>query len=218
MDAQAPACPRCGTPVAAHQQLCSECGEQLAGRSFPGGWLLRAAAALAVAVTAGAVAVAIGKDDGRRPVVAPALSTTAVTAAAAPATAPSAAPITSASATSPVAPTTAAATTPAPVAVLAVAAAGPGATTWPARGDGWTVVIASLPRTMGTTRARTRAAAAGHAGLLQTGVLLSNDFASLQPDYLVVFSGVYGSLAAAQQAAAAAQSSFPGAYSRRIAR
>ena len=57
-----------------------------------------------------------------------------------------------------------------------------------------------------------------HAGLLQTGVLRSDDFASLQPGYLVVFSGVYGSLAAAQQAAAAAQSSFPGAYSRRIAR
>lgn len=185
---------------------------------MPGGWLLRAAAALAVAVTAGAVAVAIGKDDGRRPVVAPALSTTAVTTAPAPATAPSAAPVTNAPATSPAAPTTTAATTPPPVAVLAVAAAGPGATTWPARGDGWTVVIASLPRAMGVTRARARAAAVGHAGLRQTGVLRSDDFASLQPGYLVVFSGVYGSLAAAQQAAAAAQSSFPGAYSRRVAR
>lgn len=99
-----------------------------------------------------------------------------------------------------------------------VAPAGPGATIWPAGQDGWTVVIASLPRSTGARHARARAAAVAHAGLLQTGVLRSDDFASLQPGYLVVFSGVYGSLAAAQQAAAAAQSSFPGAYSRRVAR
>ena len=227
MASQALACPRCGTPAAAHQKLCIECGEKLAGLSLPGGWLLRAAAALAVAVATGAVAIAISKDDGGHPVVAPTLSTSAVTTAPAPApvSTPSAAPITSAPATtapaattSAVATTTAAAATPPPPAAPAVPAAAPGATTWPAGRNGWTVVIASLPRSTGARQARARAAAVGHAGLPQTGVLVSDSFASLQPGYLVVFSGVYGQLAAAQQAAAAAQSSFPGAYSRHIAR
>lgn len=55
-------------------------------------------------------------------------------------------------------------------------------------------------------------------GLPQAGVLVSDAFASLHPGYLVIFSGVYATLAGAQRAAAAAQLRYPGAYSRRIAR
>ena len=63
-----------------------------------------------------------------------------------------------------------------------------------------------------------RALAAANRGLPQTGVLVSDAFASLHPGYLVIFSGIYATLDEAHRAAAAAQRLYPGAYPRRIAR
>ena len=83
MASEPPVCPRCGNPVAAGQDTCIECGARLGGRSLPVGWLVPALAALAVAATAAAVVLAIGRDDGARTVMAPPL-TAATTAATAP--------------------------------------------------------------------------------------------------------------------------------------
>ena len=57
------------------------------------------------------------------------------------------------------------------------------------------------------------------ADLNQVGVIDSSRFASLQPGYYVVFTGVYGSKADADAAVATVrQAGFAGAYSREIAR
>ena len=211
------------------------------------GWLVPALATLAVAATAAAVVLAIGRNDGGRSIVAPPLtanSTAAATrsdAATDTRTAPgsttprSTAPRTTAPRTtaSPATTTTRPATTtvrpattmppPATTTVATSTAATPttaqrGLVTWPAGATGFTVVVASLPRAVGLARAQARAREAARRGLPQTGVLVSDGFASLHPGYLVIFSGVYATLAAARRGAAAAQGVYPGAYPRRIAR
>jgi stage II sporulation protein D len=87
---------------------------------------------------------------------------------------------------------------------------------WPAGRSGYTVVLVSIPVSAGMSAARADAATARRAGLLQVGVLVSSDFASLHPGYYVVFSGVYGSAARAGAAARAASPRYPSAYARRI--
>ena len=60
---------------------------------------------------------------------------------------------------------------------------------------------------------------AARSGLHQVGILDSSRYASLQPGYLVVFTGIYGCEADADAAVATArQAGFGGAYSRQIAR
>jgi hypothetical protein len=49
------------------------------------------------------------------------------------------------------------------------------------------------------------------------GVLQSSDFSTLRPGYYVVFSGVFSTRAQAAAQARQLASSFPGAYSRRVA-
>ena len=72
---------------------------------------------------------------------------------------------------------------------------------WPARRSGWTVVLASYPEPQGPRRppARPPHARPG-AKLRQVGTLDSSNYASLNPGYDVVFSGIYGSAAEAQAA------------------
>ena len=53
-------------------------------------------------------------------------------------------------------------------------------------------MLVSYPKTTGAS-ALDKAAAAAKAGLAQVGVLDSSRFASLQPGYFVVFTGIYGS-------------------------
>jgi hypothetical protein len=80
-------------------------------------------------------------------------------------------------------------------------------------------VLVSYPKTNGRPSARTTASRAARAGLPQVGILDSSGFASLQPGYLVVFTGIYGSKDDADAAVATArQAGFGGAYSRQIAR
>ena len=64
---------------------------------------------------------------------------------------------------------------------------------WPRR-DGYTIVLAALPTTVGAKAARARALSAADAGVPDVGVLASSRYASLHPGYWIVFSGVYGSL------------------------
>jgi hypothetical protein len=90
---------------------------------------------------------------------------------------------------------------------------------WPSNENGWTIVLVSYPKTNGEDAARRSATKAAKASLSQVGVLDSSSYASLQPGYLVVFTGVYGSKADADAAVATArQAGFGGAYSRQIAR
>jgi hypothetical protein len=63
---------------------------------------------------------------------------------------------------------------------------------WPTGKTGWTVVVASIPKVEGRDDAVAGAVVARQRGLPKVGVLDSSRFASLQPGYWVVFSGVYG--------------------------
>ena len=88
---------------------------------------------------------------------------------------------------------------------------------WPSDSSGWTVVLASIPRSSGAKIAEKRAAQAAKAGLPEVGVLSSDRFASLHPGYFVIFAGVYASQAEADAAVPTARSrGFGGAYTRPI--
>jgi len=69
---------------------------------------------------------------------------------------------------------------------------------WPAGRAGWTIVLDSVPSTNGRAGALGEAKQASRLGLSQVGVLDSAQFSSLHPGYFVVFTGVYGTEAAAQ--------------------
>ena len=88
---------------------------------------------------------------------------------------------------------------------------------WPA-GNGYSIILATIPLTQGASAARAKALAALKAGLPQVGVLVSSSFASLQPGYYMVFSGVYASLAEAQSSLDTAKQTFAGAYARPVVR
>ena len=89
---------------------------------------------------------------------------------------------------------------------------------WPARANGWTIVLVSYPKVNGRPPALQTAARAA-ARLHEVGVLDSSLYASLQPGYYVVFTGIYGSKADADAGVSTArQAGFGGAYSRQIAR
>lgn len=85
------------------------------------------------------------------------------------------------------------------VALTPLRAASPPAATpttlrlWPRR-DGYTIVLAALPTTLGAKAARARALAATRSGVPDVGVLASSRYASLHPGYWIVFSGVYPTL------------------------
>jgi hypothetical protein len=76
-----------------------------------------------------------------------------------------------------------------------------------------------MPTSAGRERAVAKARQALGAGLPQVGVLDSSRYSSLHPGYFVVFSGVYDSLSAGQDAASrAADAGYGNAYARRVTR
>jgi hypothetical protein len=89
---------------------------------------------------------------------------------------------------------------------------------WPGGLAGWTVVLASLPAsTHAGAVADALATRAVAAGLPQVGVLDSSRAASLQPGYLVVFSGVYGDSGDAEAALHSIEArGYAGAFAREI--
>lgn len=215
-------CDSCGADLSPGQEYCLDCGARRSrlpvaetaapwrrvGPWYAADWVWPASAALVVAVLAATLAVAIrlASDGGSEQVLVATLPQATLPAEA------------------PVFPEEPAAAAPPP----------PGATTrgrpqrptrrdglveWPAGRDGWTVVLASLPSEAGRGVAVERAKAAVEAGVPDVGILDTDDFSTFHPGYLVVFSGVHRTEAAAQDAVAGAQDEGYGdAYAREVAR
>jgi hypothetical protein len=211
-------CPRCGSPRAEDQRYCLECGlalPEVRGRVpalrrrwirrfgwYPGDWVWVSILTLLVAIAGAAVSIAVthGRSHAAVTVTAPPVSTApAATVPAAPAT------------------TGAAATTTAPRKPRRPTTPN-GRIGWPAHVNGWTIVLFSYPKTVGEAQAQATALRAAGKGLRNVGVLDSSRYASLQPGYYVVFTGIYGSKSDADAAVATArQAGFAGAYSRQVA-
>ncbi len=215
-------CPRCGSHRLPDQEYCLDCGLRLplvTGRVaslrrnwirrfgwYPGDCVWAAFLTLAVAVAGGATA--IGITAGNASANGPTFTATSRVRVLTPAPVPTG--------TTPV-DTSTLPTAPEPTTV------GPaprnGHYSWPANENGWTIVLVSYPKTNGAAAARSTAEQAAKAGLGRAGVLDSSSYASLQPGYYVVFTGIYGSKADADAAVPTArQAGFGGAYSRQIAR
>ena len=215
-------CPRCDAKTERLQEYCLECGLRLrspgfvpglAGvwrrrlRWYPGDWVWPSLLALLVAAAsaAGAIwwtrdaesaaATTVVGDTSQLPTVA---TTETVTT-----TAPAPTVRTRTTATTPRRPRTTRRTL----------------TEWPKGRNGWTLVLASYPTSGGRQVALAKAREALRAGLTKVGVIDSSRYASLHPGYYVVFSGVYPTIAAAQDAVAkAAESGYGNAYARRVTR
>ena len=223
-------CPRCGAPRDPEQRYCLECGLELpavTGRLpslrrrwlrrlgwYPGDWVWLSLLTLLVAIAGAgtAIAVTVNNESAKGQVYVATRATVPVTE---PTPVPtSTAPTTVDTTTLPSAPEPGTTTSkPKP--------GGPknGRLAWPANENGWTIVLVSYPKLNGRPSALDTATKAAKAGLTQVGVLDSSRYASLQPGYFVVFTGVYGSKSDADAAVATArQAGFGGAYSRQIAR
>lgn len=188
----APICRTCGAPADPGQEYCLDCGNRIVPpRHAPAAaaWIVPSLVTLIVA--AGGAAAAIAATHNHK--------THASNALVALSPLPPAPP-------SP-------ASAPAPKSTKAAQRL----IAWPA-GNGYTIVLATIPLSVGAHAARARALAALRAGLRNVGVLVSSTYPSLQPGYYVVFSGVYPTLEEAQSDLNTAKSSFPGAYARPIAR
>ncbi|HEY6960416.1 MAG TPA: zinc ribbon domain-containing protein [Gaiellaceae bacterium] len=223
-------CPRCGTPREPDQRYCLECGlalPQVDGRIaslrrrwitrvgwYPGDWVWVSLLTLVVAIAGAATAILVThKANAQGPVftAAPSVSISVQEPTVAPPTATT--PATVDTSTLPSAPEPGT-TTKKPTAKKPQN----GTLAWP-NANGWTIVLVSYPKTTGVTAAHTTASRAAKSGLHQVGVLDSSRYASLQPGYFVVFTGIYSSKTDADAAVATArQAGFAGAYSRQIAR
>ena len=220
-------CPRCGAPREADQSYCLECGlalPRVTGRVpalrrrwirrvgwYPGDWVWVSILTLLVAVAGAAAAIALTHEQAAQ---GQAFSTAppVVSSVAEPTTAPT--PAATGTLPAPPEPTTTAPAKPKPRPKTTPN----GRLSWPANRNGWTIVLVSYPKTAGRTAAFRTAAKAAKSGLNQVGVLDSSRYASLQPGYYVVFTGVYGSRSDADAAVSTArQAGFGGAYSRQVA-
>ena len=212
-------CPHCGATVDRHQEYCLECGLRLPHdverhgrttrlgerRAMTGSWLPPALLALVVAVAGIVVAVALS-DVGETEAAIPVATGGSLTATdAGTPTAPE--PAVQTTAPPPTAPArTTTQPAPKPQATLA----------WPRTKRGWTIVLLSLPHRSGRELAEERAAEARRRGLRTVGILNSSRFASLHPNYYVLFTGVFDSQAEAVGALQRARAVFPNAYQREI--
>jgi hypothetical protein len=221
-------CPRCGAARDPDQRYCLECGLVLPdvnGRLpalrrrwirrlgwYPGDWVWVSIVTLVVAA-AGAISAIVltrhvneaGSTFYRPSTAVTVVEPTPVPTATSPATVD----------------TTGLPTAPEPTTSTPTTPAGPknGRFAWPRNQNGWTIVLVSYPKVNGRPSALQTADKAARSRLHQVGVLDSSLYASLQPGYYVVFSGVYPAKADADAAVATArQAGFGGAYSRQIAR
>jgi hypothetical protein len=216
-------CPSCGSDVDRGQEYCLECGTRLAQPPatrevltawrpaspwHAGDWLWPVLASLVVAVVVTTAVLAYAYDDD---------STRAVLTLTGPqATAPTEpAP----DETLPVAPPTPTATATTPAQPPQPPAPPGGVPDWPAGQDGYTVVLASLPKAAGRDAAVTRAKEAKRRGIPDVGVLDADQFASFHPGYFVVFSGVHESQGDAERASGVAHDNgFGDAYPKVVTR
>jgi hypothetical protein len=219
-------CPRCGTQREVEQRYCLECGlalpvvegsiPELRRRWlrrigwYPGDWVWISLLTLLVAALGAAAAIAVSehRESGKSSVF---TAPTESVAVAEPTVVPKAqAP----------GDTSTLPTAPEPKASGATAAGSRnGRLHWPANENGWTIVLVSYPKTTGRPSALATAARGAKSGLRHVGILDSGRFASLQPGYFVVFSGIYASKSDADAGVGTARGAgFGGAYSRQIAR
>jgi hypothetical protein len=192
----APVCRTCGAPAEPAQEYCLECGNRLVpARGAPSlaTWIIPSLLALLVAAAGAAAAIAAtrGTTKGTRTLVA-------------------------------VSPLRPAPAPPAPKKARPKPTARPkgvrkGLISWPA-GNGYTIVLATLPLAQGASAARAQALQALKHGLPHVGILVSSSYPSLQPGYYIVFSGIFPSLQEAQSSLDAAKAFFPSASARPIAR
>lgn len=214
-------CPSCGSPARATQAYCLECGMRL-GRShapreavevwrghapwYAMDWIWPALGALVVAVMVATAAVAFRlaeEGDNAEPTFVATLPQ---------ATPPADDVVLPTPEPPPAEPPAAAAPPPAP-------ARRGGLVEWPVDRDGWTVVLASLPKLAGREAAIGRAKAATEAGIANVGILDANEYSSFHPDYFVVFSGIHRTQAAAERASRVAHDKgYRDAYPREVAR
>lgn len=221
-------CPRCGTPREPDQRYCLECGLALPTMTgavpglrrrwlrrlgwYPGDWVWISLLTLLVAAAGAAAAILLTqKDTSAQGQTYEASTTVAVRE---PTAVPTTSPAVGDTSTLPVAPepkTTTAKPKP--------HARPNGRVVWPANENGWTIVLVSYPKSNGRPSALSTASRAATAHLKQVGILDSSRYASLQPGYYVVFSGVYATKSDADASVSTARGAgFGGAYSRQIAR
>jgi len=224
---EAALCATCGSSLNPGQEYCLECGTRLtrqpatrealtawrpASPWYAGDWVWPALASLVVAIVVVTAVVAYAQDDGQ--------ATAALTLTGPQATAPTE---TAPEETLPVAPATPTSTLTTPGQTTAAPPPPPPAPSavadWPAGQDGYTVVLASLPKTAGREAAIIRAKEAKRRGIRDVGVLDADSFASFHPGYFVVFSGVHGSQSDAERAAGETRDNgFADAYPKVVTR
>jgi hypothetical protein len=210
-------CPRCGAAYEPLQEYCVECGVRLpiergighaVGRAwrlevsrYPGGWLWVVLVLLAITVAAAVAAIlASGKGES---------AVRTIVATAPPPTVEPPTPTATAFVPTTTAPATTATTTRPSKQTNPIE--------WPQGRSAHTVVVGSVPTTDGREAALRRARTAIRAGLPRVGVLDSSEFASLRPDYFVIFSGIYDTEDEALAAVEAAESrGYRRAYEREI--
>jgi hypothetical protein len=223
-------CPRCGTHREPDHRYCLECGLALPrvdGRLpalrrrwlrwvgwYPGDWVWVSLLTLIVAAAGAASAIAVSerREGG---------GSTFAAAATVEVREP-----TTVRATTPTVDTSTLPTAPEPGNTAKAASAKAkqaarknGRFVWPQNANGWTIVLVSYPKTNGRPAALGTATRAAKAGLHEVGILDSSRYASLQPGYFVVFTGVYSGKSDADAAVGTVrQAGFGGAYSRQIAR
>jgi sporulation related protein len=204
-------CPHCDAHLSAEQEWCLQCGAAVGTHvAEPRGWrapVAVVAVLLALALIAVVLAITELSRDAEGVQEVPGQPTATPSATVTPGVTPS--------------PTPGAEGTPTPSPVPSATpsaspeggAASPGLTPWPEGRTAYTIVLNSS----GTRDDAERLAGelAGK-GVPDVGVLDSNDFESLGPDSFVVFSGVYDSEAAAQQALAKIRDQAGGGSTRRI--
>ena len=216
-------CPRCGSPHQPLQEYCLECGARLGdGTSayavvagarvepwYERAWTLPLVVAAVVALLATVAAVAArsqgGGEESRVVATLPE---------------PASVPLTDTAIEVPTQPTTEATRTE-PAATQPVRRAQPRGRIieWPPNKNGWTIVLASVPKADGRPVAVARARAATDAGLSPVGVVDSDQYASLHPGYYVVFTGVYETQAQAERASVSVRSAgYEDAYTKPVTR
>jgi hypothetical protein len=206
-------CPHCGAPTAPGQEYCLECGERLTGvaiisaatvaQRLPiarASWFWPAVVGFLVMGIGVVAAIVLTQNEKKAANVVIATAPT-LSIASPPVTRTTEVTLPGASTPNP---------TSKPRTVIE----------WPAsRSSGYTIVLASMPRSGGRAVALALARKALRDGLPQVGIIDSARFASLHPGYFVVFSGIYeGSSTAASALAEVHAKGFNAAYARQVSR